>query len=298
MPTVISFANMKGGVGKTTLCVNLAFELFTGRKRVLVVDNDPQFNATTALVKPNTYINKCLKTSEILTIYSIYEKPPSVGRPRQRKQDPSAFFFTRWRMTANPTITLDVIPSRIELFETLRNPTSKEYLLDKFLLKHAAKYDYILIDCPPTPSVLTNSAFAASEFVVIPVKPDMFSTYGLPQFIGTLQDFKDRFHDTHRVRPVGVVFTDVPRGLPADTVRSMQTVKDTLEDVSRDIPVFDSKLSHLEVFRKTLWQAVPVQRIAGKGTRGKSQATLELAAISKELVDKIETLRAKATADD
>ena len=57
MPDVICFANMKGGVGKTTLCVDLAFEIFTRRKKVLLVDNDPQFNATSALVPPKIYID-------------------------------------------------------------------------------------------------------------------------------------------------------------------------------------------------------------------------------------------------
>lgn len=61
MPVVICFANMKGGVGKTTLCVNLAFELFGERKAVLLVDNDPQFNATSSLMSPKIYIDRVIK---------------------------------------------------------------------------------------------------------------------------------------------------------------------------------------------------------------------------------------------
>ena len=86
MTTTIAFANMKGGVGKTTLCVNLAYTLFSSLgKRILVVDNDPQFNATMALMKPQNYIDDCLKTDTHLTIYDIYEKPPRVGGPPQEE---------------------------------------------------------------------------------------------------------------------------------------------------------------------------------------------------------------------
>ena len=74
MPKVICFANMKGGVGKTTLCVNLAFELFRGNDKILVVDNDPQFNATSSLVSPKNYINNFIKSGKNLTVYDIYPR--------------------------------------------------------------------------------------------------------------------------------------------------------------------------------------------------------------------------------
>ncbi len=287
MPTVISFANMKGGVGKTTLCVNLAFELFSQGNKVLVIDNDPQFNATSSLLNPKTYIEKCIKTNQLLTIYNIYEKSPGVGKKR-KKINPSMFCKTIWYKSNNESISLDLIPSRIELYETLSNPSHKEYLVDKFIRKHANDYDYVFIDCPPTPSVLTLSAFAASDFVIIPVKPDFFSTLGIPQFINTLADFKERQIDQHDVHPLGIVFTDVDRRLPTETKQSMNRVEKAIEESSEDLLVFSSRLSHLEVFKKTLWQAVPVQRVTGRGTKGKTLATQELKAIASEVLDEIE----------
>ena len=287
MPIVISFANMKGGVGKTTLCVNLAFELFSRGKKVLVVDNDPQFNATSSLLNPKVYIEKCIKKNTLLTTYNIYEKTPNVGRKRKRII-PSKFIENIWYQSHDDSITLDLIPSRIELYETLRNPSHKEYLVDKFIRNYAGEYNYVFIDCPPTPSVLTLSAFAASDFVIIPVKPDFFSTLGIPQFINTLEDFKDRQIDQHDVQPLGIVFTDVDRRLPRETKQSMTRVKRTIEELSEDLLVFDSRLSHLEVFKKTLWQAVPVQQITGRGTKGKTLAMLELKAIAKEILTEID----------
>jgi len=290
MPKVICFANMKGGVGKTTLCVNLAFELFGYRTKVLVVDNDPQFNATSSLVSPKDYIDIFIKSNKKLTVYDIYEGPPRVRGRKQEKLDPRKFFSTTWYMGANRDIVLDLIASRIELYDTLSNPSHKEYLLDKFLKKHATKYDYIFIDCPPTPSVLTLSGFAASDYVLIPVTPDYFSTMGLPQFIGTLRDFKSRLHDAHGVKPLGVVFTNVPRVLSTDVKSSIKRVRQTLRDYADDIPVFVSKMSHFKVYQKSLWQSVPVQKVTGRGTRGKSQAAFELWDIQDDMKNRIKEI--------
>lgn len=290
MSKVICFANMKGGVGKTTLCVNLAYSIFREDNKVLVVDNDPQFNATFALMKPQAYINDVLNDEEQKTIYDIYEKPPRIRATKRKKIKPEDFFIETWYMTSNHKSRLDLIPSRIELYDTLRNPSSKEYLLDNFLKKYAQDYDYILIDCPPTPSVLTMSAFAASDYVIIPVSPGYFSTIGLPQFLGTLESFKEDQHDSHDIKTLGVVFTIVPRVKTPDTVRAIHQVEETLENIYDEIPVFASKLSYFKVFEKCIWQAVPVHKTSGRGQRGKSLAMAELRAIVKEMKEQIELL--------
>ena len=292
MGTVICFANMKGGVGKTTLCVNLGFELFTNRKNVLIVDNDPQFNATSALVSPQRYIDEIIKGNDYQTIYNIYEKPPRLRGTKTTKVDPKKFFMNRWYI-GDDEFVLDLIPSRIDLFETLRNPTQKEYLLDNFLKQHAVKYDYIFIDCPPTPSVLTTSAFAASDFVIIPVTPDYYSTIGLPQFLGTLKDFKTDLPDRHNIRPLGVVFTNVPRNSSADTVKSIERVTEALKESEEKIHVFSSRMSHFKVYQKTLWQSLPVQHVTGRGIRGKSQAVAELVNIGNELEEELKKRKGK-----
>ena len=292
MPTVICFANMKGGVGKTTLCVNLAFQLFTSNKNVLVIDNDPQFNATSALVRPQLYIDKVIKGRDVFSIYNIYEKPPRLKGTKAPKLDPQKFFMTLW-FIGESEFVLDLIPSRIDLFETLRNPAQKEYLLDNFLQEHGGKYEYILIDCPPTPSVLTTSAFAASDFVIIPITPDYYATMGLPQFLGTLMDFKSDLPDRHKITPLGVIFTNVPRSNSPDVVKSMDRVSEALHESPDKIYVFSSRMSHFQVYQKTLWKSVPVQQITGRGTRGKSQAVAELGHIAKELEAEIHKRKRK-----
>ena len=123
---------MKGGVGKTTLCVNLAYEALLRRKKVLIVDNDPQFNATTSLLSPKRYIDLVIE-GEKRSIYDIYERPPRVaGRKQSKAPRAEDFMITTWSYR-HTGISLDLIASRIELYETLRNPSHKEYKLDLFL---------------------------------------------------------------------------------------------------------------------------------------------------------------------
>lgn len=289
MPKVICFANMKGGVGKTTLCVSLGFELFRIGNKVLIVDNDPQFNASSALMSPQSYIDNCLKGSKS-TIYHIYERPPRMRGRKPEKLVASNVIHGTWHIVGSPHIKLDLIPSQIELYETMRNPSQKEYFLDKFLATHANDYDYILIDCPPTPSVLTLSAFAASKYVVVPVVPDYFSTIGLPQFLGTLDDFKDQLVDSHDIKPVGVVFTKVPRDRDADTERSMDRVRKALKSSAVNVPVFDNVMSKYKVYEKTLWQSLPIHKLSGRGIRGKGAAVVELRALANELIAKINAM--------
>lgn len=291
MPEVICFANMKGGVGKTTLCVNLAFTLLKQGKKVLIVDNDPQFNATSALMKPQAYIENILKKESAHTTYNIYEREPRILGKKQPQPNPQNFLQRTWSVQGRPDIRLDIICSQIELYETLRNPSQKEYLLDKFLTSHASHYDYIFIDCPPTPSILTLSAFAASDWAIVPVAPDYYATLGLPQFLGTLEDFKEELVDTHDIQVLGVVFTNVPKKITTETTDAISRVEKAL--AGRDIPVFKQSMSHYAVYGKTLWQARPVQEITGRGTRGKGDATAELLNIYKEMLVNITAAKAK-----
>ena len=97
-----------------------------------MVDNDPQFNASAALLKPQKYIDLIIN-GKSKSIYDIYEKPPRIaGAKKKPSGDPGDYIIQAWHMVPEPDIRLDLIASRIELYETLRSPAHKEYLLDEW----------------------------------------------------------------------------------------------------------------------------------------------------------------------
>lgn len=177
----ISFINMKGGVAKTTLCINVADCLQRQhKKRVLVIDIDPQFNATQCLVAPTTY-EKLLQKGQHSIVEIFDTKPrPSVSSVKGT--------------TVNQPIKLedirpieirkgfDLLPGNLDLYKLEMAPgTGKEHRLKKFLELSSTtdNYDYVLLDTPPTPSVWMSSALLASQYFLIPVKPDPISFTGI-----------------------------------------------------------------------------------------------------------------------
>ncbi len=88
------------------------------------------------------------------------------------------------------TSTLDLIPSRLELASSLKNPTGKERRLAKEIAKISDDYDLIIIDCAPTESILTEAAYFASRYALVPVKPEFMATIGLPLLARSIEEFK------------------------------------------------------------------------------------------------------------
>jgi chromosome partitioning protein len=96
------------------------------------------------------------------------------------------------------------VPSRLELAFTVRNPAQKEMLLAKFVAKIESNYDLILIDCPPTELFLTTAAYLASDYILVPVKPEYLSTMGLPLLVNSLDEFHKHYVD-HKAELSGIV---------------------------------------------------------------------------------------------
>jgi chromosome partitioning protein len=156
MPKAISLVNMKGGVGKSTLAVNLAWEYATAPwyKDVLLVDLDPQFNATQYTIGQAEYEQKVLK-QQSPTVWDLFEQRSRLpGRPRKPfKVEDAILEVYSFRQGS-----LALLPSRLELAFSLRNPSQKETLLARALADVEDDYDVIIIDCPPTESLLTYAA--------------------------------------------------------------------------------------------------------------------------------------------
>lgn len=166
MSRIIALANQKGGVGKTTTAINLAASLAALEKRVLVIDADPQANATSGL----GIDLKQVKT----TIYDCLIDGVS----------------SRQAVTQCGIDNLSVIPSNIDLvgaeIEMLERP-EREKTLKRVIAPVAADYDYILIDCSPSLGLLTVNALTAANSVIIPVQCEYFALEGLGKLLNTIK---------------------------------------------------------------------------------------------------------------
>jgi chromosome partitioning protein len=203
MAVTVSLINMKGGVGKTTLSAQLAHAADRRDLRTLVVDLDPQSNLSQAILSPEKYVQ--LLKDKKPTVSALFESylPPIDGSGSAKPVDINDVIIKKagyWART-----TLDLIPSRLELSHTLKNPTGKERRLAKALSKVADQYDLILLDCAPTESILTDAAYHASRYALVPVKPEFMATIGLPLLARSINEFKYENSD-HDIDICGVVF--------------------------------------------------------------------------------------------
>jgi chromosome partitioning protein len=203
MATVVSMINMKGGVGKTTLAMHLAHTADSQNLRTLAVDLDPQSNLSQALMGPKAYVNYL--DEERPTVVQIFDEyvPTSSRNSSSRVLDVHDVIVKKAGYWGNST--LDLIPSRLELSRSMKDPYSKERRLARALAQVSTEYDLILIDCAPTESVLTDAAYFASRYILVPIKPEFMATIGLPLLARSLQDFRAE-NPEHEIEIAGLVF--------------------------------------------------------------------------------------------
>jgi chromosome partitioning protein len=215
---VFSVLNMKGGVGKTTLAVNLAYALADLHgKRVLLVDIDPQFNASTSLMHPESYLLHVESPSK-KTILDIFRPSPdnmNLASIRQAKREVGDINIKDAVHNVYENLhgaRLDIIPSNLLLMEQKSTQYGIENKLRNFLNDKGKGYDYVFIDCPPTISFFTTAAALASTDYIIPVKPDPLSSIGLPLVERWLTEFSKDVH--LKLNFLGIVFCSVQRPQP------------------------------------------------------------------------------------
>lgn len=199
---VVSFINMKGGVGKTTLCVGIAEYLANYMdKSVLVIDIDPQFNATQSILnhysRVDEYIEKLQPTKK--TIRRIFETPTSL---MEQAKDVSVD-----EVVTAVDNKLDFILGDINIIfdtaqEAVRIRKVKSFI-EKNDLKN--KYDYIFIDSPPTISLFTDAALVASDYYLVPVKIDHYSVLGATSLIGVIRNLQHNHNP--EIKNLGFVYT-------------------------------------------------------------------------------------------
>lgn len=202
---VVSIVNAKGGVGKSTVCVNLGWFCFAYlNKRVLLIDLDPQFNLSQYALGGDSY--EQLIREKKPTITSIFSQ--DLGSTKRKPLGKQPISSIR-KANARGGL-LDLLPSDLDLAWKVRDGYGKDELLRNFLRQTVGcdAYDLILIDCPPTDSVLTDAAYAASDYLLIPVRPEFLSAVGLPLIERSLQRFRSLNPDSE-LDVAGVIINGV-----------------------------------------------------------------------------------------
>lgn len=255
MPTAVSLINMKGGVGKTTLAFNLAWYASHQRaKKVLVVDLDPQANASQYLMGASAYLDH-IKANKP-TIVNVLEQFTPAFTASPAPSPLSASNIIKPIRAWNDGSLIDLIPSRLELAWTLKNPTSKDHLLAKFLADHAQGYDLIIIDCAPTESILTVAAYRASRYIIIPVKPEFLAAIGLPLLVRSIKDFHTSYGQ-HQLDIAGIVFTDSdPQHVKPEHTAGRNDV--TAVATQEGWPVFANELRHSDSYPRGARDGDPI----------------------------------------
>lgn len=226
MAIIISISNHKGGVAKTTTVINLGAGLVNKKKKVLLIDSDPQANLTQGLGVSDELEDN---------LYTAYKSSSKVEPVNIRKG-------------------LDLIPSTLDLAATeleISSRMNRESVLKKIIKKVEEDYDYILIDCPPSLGLLTINAYTASNFVLIPLLAEFFSLKGLSRLDNLLSQVQEELNPNLELGGVFVTQLDKRLNLHDGIKEAVEEYfgdKALKTAIHKNVAIAESQTKGLDIF--------------------------------------------------
>jgi chromosome partitioning protein len=254
MSKIIAIANQKGGVGKSTTAINLSACLAEEGKKVLVIDLDPQGNTTSGFGIDRSSVDKTVY--DLLVDDKVYTN--------------SCIIRTEFNGLRLIPSNEDLAGAEIELFEL----DQREYLLKQKMASVRGDYDYILIDCPPSLSILTLNAMTTADSVLIPIQCEYYALEGLTQLLRTVNLVKERLNPDLQIE--GIVFTM----FDGRTNLAMEVVTNVKENL--DARVFNTIIPRNIKLAEAPSYGMPINKYDPRSTGAESYRFLALEIMGKE----------------
>lgn len=233
---VIAIANQKGGVGKTTSAVNIASAMALGGKKTLLIDVDPQGNATSALSE------KLIANEEDFNVYHLFINPACIKQAINASNDPC--FFS---ISANHEL--------VKLDQLLANNGTAYSRLKDALALIDGDFDYVIIDCPPSLSLIPLNCFNAADSILIPIQAEYYPLEGLSQIVEILELVKSHGNENLQVEGILVTMFDHAQDLAHEVFSQIQ--KNFPDKLFQQVIPRDSRLAEAPSYGESIFDYAP-----------------------------------------